>query len=322
MVKANAYGHSLTITAPALYDEGCRKFAITDCEEGAALRSIIGSDTIITVLSGIFDARDAQLAVIHHLTPTITELGQLQLLKAAGFSGHVWLKVDTGMQRLGSENIPALFQACLHSGIGITGVMSHLACADKPKHTANLQQVEQFRSVMQDLPAGTGASLLNSAGIAAMPEYGFDVVRPGIALYGSEPTNGIVLGLKPVMRLIGSVMQIRRISKSTTVSYGATYTANRDTRIAVISLGYADGLPRALSNRGFGIWQGKQLPVLGRICMDYCILDVGEHPIQTGNAIEFWGEELLANDVASSINTISYELFTQVGARVNRIAVP
>ncbi len=322
VVKANAYGHNLTITASALYDEGCREFAITDCEEGATLRGILGTDASITVLSGIFDAHDAQLAALHHLIPTITEPEQLELLDANEFSACVWLKVDTGMQRLGSANIQELFQACLHSRIDVTGVMSHLACADTPGHIANSQQVEQFRNIMQGMPPGIRASLLNSAGIAAIPEYGFDIVRPGIALYGTEPANGVVLGLKPVMQLSGRVMQIRRISKGTPVSYGATYTASRDMRLAVISLGYADGLPRALSNYGFGLWQGIKLPIIGRICMDYCMLDVGDHPVQTGNDIEFWGEELLANNVAASIDTITYELFAQIGARVNRVAVP
>lgn len=322
VVKADAYGHGLDLVAPTLYAEGCREFAITDAREGKTLRDILGPDTGITVLSGIFDSEDAKLAADEHLVPAISEIRQLELLQAAGFSGGVWLKVDTGMQRLGAENVVKLFQESRHAGMDVTGVMSHLACADTPHHVANRQQVEEFRQIMQGLPGNLRASLLNSAGMASMPEHCFDIVRPGIALYGVEPAVGVRLGLRPVMRFTGRVMQVRSVPKGTSISYGATYITPRDMRIAVVSLGYADGLPRALSNHGSGIWQGRRLPIVGRICMDYCILDTADQGVQRGDEIEFWGEDLPATKVASSIDTIAYELFTRVSSRVNRQAVP
>ncbi len=322
VIKADAYGHGLGLVAPALHAEGCREFAVTDAGEGRTLRHILGADAGITVLSGIFDAEDARMAADEHLAPVISEFGQLQLLRAAGFAGGVWLKVDTGMQRLGAENIVKLFRKCRHAGMDVTGIMSHLACADTPGHPANSRQVKEFRQILQGLPGGIRASLLNSAGMASMPEHSFDIVRPGIALYGVEPAAGIRLGLRPVMRFSGRVMQVRGVPKGTSISYGATYAADRDMRIAVVSLGYADGLPRALSNRGSGVWQGQRLPIVGRICMDYCILDAAANEVQRGDEIEFWGESLPAADVASSIDTIAYELFTRVSARVRRKAVP
>ena len=321
VVKANAYGHGLDIVAPALFDEGCREFAITDADEGASLRGLLGVDADIVILSGIFDADDAKLAASHHLIPTITETTQAELLGAAGFSGQVWIKVDTGMQRLGADNPEAMLQACAKYGLKLAGIMSHLACADTPEHPLNLEQVSCFRGVLKTMPEGTPASLLNSGGLAWMPEHAFDVVRPGIALYGTEPAEGIKLGLKPVMQLTGNVMQIRDVPKDTTISYGASYIAERDMRVAVISLGYADGLPRILSNQGCAVWQGNRLPIVGRICMDYCLLDVSSFDLACGDEVEFWGQTLTASEVASLADTITYEIFTSIGQRVHREAI-
>jgi len=321
VIKANAYGHDLELISTVLASEGCRLFAVTDAEEGRNLRQSLGRMANIVLLSGVFDGQDAEEALRSDLTPAIATEHQVHLLITAGFDGQVWLKVDTGMQRLGAEDLAHLYRTCRASGLRIAGVMSHLACADTPGHPCNSQQLKEFRRILRSVPSGTHASLLNSAGLAAMPECGFDVVRPGIALYGIEPVNGIQLGLRPVMRLTGSVMQIREVPKGATVSYGATYTADRDMRVAVICLGYADGLPRALSNHGAGIWKGRKISIAGRICMDYCILDAGSSDIHPGDAVEFWGEQMLASEVAASIGTIAYELFTQLSARVPRLAV-
>jgi len=321
VVKANAYGHDLGLISTALASEGCRQFAVTDAEEGRKLRQSIGRKADIVLLSGVFDAQDAEEAVRSDLTPVISTGYQARLLITADFDGQVWLKVDTGMQRLGAGDLARLYRTCRASGLRIAGVMSHLACADTPDHPCNSKQLKEFRRILRSVPSETHASLLNSAGLAAMPELSFDVVRPGIALYGIEPINGIQLGLRPVMRLTGSVMQIREVPKGATVSYGATYTADRDVRVAVICLGYADGLPRALSDHGAGIWKGRKIPIAGRICMDYCILAAGSSDIHPGDAVEFWGEQLLASEVAASIGTIAYELFTQVSDRVPRVAV-
>ncbi len=321
VVKANAYGHGLDIVAPALFEEGCREFAITDADEGAALRSLMGADADIIVLSGIFDADDARLATTHNLIPAITEITQIELLGAAGFSGPAWIKVDTGMQRLGADDPIAMLQACAQHGLEIAGIMSHLACADMPKHPMNLEQASRFREILKAMPEGAPASLLNSGGLACMPEHTFDVVRPGIALYGAEPAEGIGLGLKPVMQLTASIMQIRDVPKGTAISYGASYLAGENMRIAVVSLGYADGLPRILSNQGCAVWQGNRLPIVGRVCMDYCLLDVSGHGLACGDEVEFWGEAINASEVADVAATITYELFTGVGQRVHREAV-
>ncbi len=321
VVKADAYGHGLAIVAPVLHKAGCRLFAVTDAAEGAELRRILGDEADIVALSGIFDADDAACCVRHHLTPVLTERWQLDMLRQASFSGRVWLKVDTGMRRLGCENLSALAEACRRAGLGIAGVMSHLACADEPEHPLNRMQLKTFGKILASLPEPLPASLLNSAGLAIMPDAAMDIVRPGIALYGVEPVNDHPLGLQPVMQLTSRIMQVRSIRKGESVSYGATFIAPRDMRIAVAALGYADGLPRLLSNRGSALLLGDQpvrLPIAGRVCMDYCLLDVGDSTVHAGDEVEFWGNSLPASEVAAQAETIAYELFTGVGARVLR----
>jgi len=321
VIKADAYGHGLHLIAPALLEEGCRCFAVTDAVEGKCLRRIVGEQADIVLLSGIFDAGDAELCRKQKLTPTLTEAWQARLLNTAGFHGKAWLKVDTGMHRLGTENASLLFADCTNQGIGIAGLMSHLACADEPAHSLNAQQASCFEDIADSLPVDTPKSLLNSAGLVSMPQYAFDVVRPGIALYGAEPLGNEPLGLKPVMRLCGGIIQIRQVRQGESISYGASFTAAHDMRIATVAMGYADGLPRALSNCGHACGDGALLPIVGRVCMDYCLLDVSQSNLSTGAEVEFWGARLAANRVARNAGSIAYELFTGIGQRVVRQAI-
>ncbi len=322
IVKADAYGHGLDLIAPALLDAGCRSFGVTDACEGARLRRLLGAESAeITPLSGLFDHKDAQLALSEQLTPAVTSPTELARLQAAGFRGSVWIKIDSGMNRLGAADPAALISRCRACGIGIRGIMSHLACADTPAHPLNRQQASRFSALRQAAGAEQlPASLLNSAGLIAMPDQRLDVARPGIALYGSEPVADQPIGVEPVMTLTGAVMQICDIPVGAQISYGAAFTATRNMRIAVVALGYADGVPRALSNRGHVWFGGVRLPVVGRVCMDYTIIDVTDSEICPGDAVEFWGQHIRADDLARVLDTISYTLFTGVGARVRRIA--
>jgi alanine racemase len=323
IVKANAYGHGLNLVAPTLYEEGCRNFGISDAKEGEYLRDLLNNEdgqnnAEIALLSGIFDIEDALLACSKHLTPVITEQTQVTLLHKAGFQGSIWIKVNSGMNRLGAADPKSLYNECLQLGLKVRGIMSHLACADTPEHPQNQLQARAFSQICKDIKARTRKSLLNSGGIITLPEYALDVVRPGIALYGSEPVLNRPMGLKPVMSLSGKIMQIRDISAGETVSYGASFTAAKAMRIAVISLGYADGVPRALSDCGFVSCNGQKLPITGRVCMDYTMVDATNTEINNGDTVEFWGNSLLADDVATKLDTISYTLFTGVGERVKR----
>jgi len=322
VVKAEAYGHGLDIVAPALHAEHCLDFAVTDAAEGARLREILPDDKVsIVLLSGVFDSEDATAAADLGLNPVISDDWQLELLREARFSGQAWLKVETGMHRLGTHDAVALYGKMRKAGIGIAGIMSHLACADTPDHPLNAAQLEAFARIHTQLGNNLPASLLNSAGIAAMAEHHGDVVRPGIALYGVEPVPSMRLGLRPVMRLCSRIMAMHELTPGDSVSYGATYTAAKAERIAVVAAGYGDGLPRSLSNTGCAVWQRQRLAIIGRVCMDYCMVDMENNMPDIGDAIEFWGENLLAGKVAKQAGTIAYELFTGVGMRVPRQAV-
>lgn len=323
VVKANAYGHEQYLVAPTLFEEGCRSFAVTDAREGEELRAIIGEHDSceISLLSGLFSQDDANCCVSHRLTPVITEAFQIELLKRAGYNDNIWLKFDSGMNRLGAADPAGLFSLANEAGLRIRGFMSHLACADEPDHPMNRMQVGRFATTCDLIDPHTPKSLLNSAGIVSMPEHAFDVVRPGIALYGAEPIPDQPIGLKPVMRLTGEVLQVRKVRAGETISYGATFTANNNMQIAVVGIGYADGIPRPLSNRGSVCIGEEKHAITGRVCMDYTMVNVTGSATKRGDLVEFWGEQILANNVAAEINTISYTLFTGVGERVRRVAV-
>ena len=320
VVKADAYGHGLSLVVPTLAEAGCRQFAVTDAAEGARVRGMLADEAAEVVpLSGIFDMQDAKIVTANHLTPTIFDMEQLQYLIDSGFHGALWVKVDTGMNRLGVNQLDALLERCECAGVAVRGVMSHLACADTPEHPLNVQQVERFAELHSAQKTHLSASLLNSAGLVTLPGAMYDVVRPGIALYGAEPVADRPIGLKPVMQFGGAVMQVRDIRCGESVSYGASFVAEQAMKIAVVSVGYGDGLPRALSGCGYGCFAGTKLPIIGRVCMDYTMVDVSHVDIHPGDRVEFWGGELLANEVAEMAATISYTLFTGVSGRVQRL---
>ncbi|MDX8387241.1 MAG: alanine racemase [Ghiorsea sp.] len=321
VVKANAYGHGLNAAAKTLYQEGCTSFAVTDAEEGVQLRSTLTNPACkILLLSGLFDANDALLSIRHHLTPVITKARQLQYLIDAQFQDEVWLKVDTGMNRIGATNLDALIKLVKSSPVQLAGIMSHLACADIPEHPLNRLQFKAFENI-QKRHTSTAYSLLNSAGIIANPEAKYDAVRPGIALYGIEPIPSRPLGLKPVMQLTAEVLQVLPIQVGDSVSYGATWTAKEPAHVAVVGLGYGDGLPRLLSNLGEALHHSGHLPIIGRVCMDYCLLAVDSDKVKEGDKVTFFGFKdgaPLAYNVANQCQTITYEIFTGISPRVTR----
>ncbi|MDQ6967930.1 MAG: alanine racemase [Mariprofundaceae bacterium] len=321
VVKADAYGHGLKCISQILQQAGCDYFAVTDAAEGAQLRRYLGEKAHIILLSGLFESIEASVCETHRLTPVVTDEKHIRWLHNQGFTGKVWLKVDTGMQRLGAENPEEIIQSCHQHHIALAGIMSHLACADTPEHPLNSLQADAFYQLHQDIAPHLPASLLNSAGLIALPQHKHDMIRPGIALYGAEPIPHEPMGLKPVMQLSGQVMQIRHVEQGSTLSYGASYTAKKDMTIALISLGYGDGLPRALSNQGYAEFQGQHLPIVGRICMDYCLLDVTNKTVNIDDAVTFWGETLSPNTVANLLDTIPYTLMTGINQRVHRIPI-
>lgn len=319
VIKANAYGHGLIPVGQTLYHEGCRNFAVTDAEEGLRLRTKMETDANIIVLSGLFDQNDALLCQQHQLTPVISEPAQLQYLLDANFIGKAWIKVDTGMRRIGASNLNSFVKQVQNSPVHLAGIMSHLACADTPEHPLNQTQIEAFKHI-QHTTNVAAYSLLNSAGTITFANEVTGSVRPGIALYGVEPIPTRPIGLKPVMQLSSKVLQVRAIQAGESVSYGATWSAKKDMHVAVVALGYADGLPRALSNQGEALHASGKLPLVGRICMDYCLVAASEKQVHAGDEVIFFGFDgaPYVDNVAKQCQSVAYEIFTGISPRVTR----
>ena len=325
VVKADAYGHGLALVAPALWQAGCRLFAVTDCAEAARLLAILDeaaagrAEVQVVALSGAMDDEDARLATADaRIAPAVYDGAGLARLARAGFAGEMWIKAETGMHRLGAEDPAALIAEARARGLRAGVLFSHLACATMPAHPhaeAQIAAMQAWRSL------GLARSLANSAALALYPEARLDIVRPGIALYGAEPSEAARLGVAPVMRFEAAALQVRALQPGDAVSYDASFVAPKPMRVAVIAAGYADGVPRALSNRGHVLWRGKRLAIVGRVCMDYTIVDCTDAPdFGAGAWVSFWGEEALrAEEVANAAGTIAYEIFTGVGARVRRM---
>jgi alanine racemase len=245
---------------------------------------------------------------------------------ASGWRGGAALHIDTGMNRLGLSFEEATALAREPDALsGTTMLMSHLACAERPEHPLNAKQLAGFRELRAMFP-GITASLANSSGIFLGPDAHHDLVRPGLALYGANPTPEHLNPMQPVLELRGRIIQLRTVAKDETVGYGATFTTRRRTRLAVVSIGYADGLLRAASGRddhagAEAIVAGHPCPVAGAISMDLLALDVTDLPVgtpQRGDLVTFIGDGIGIDDLAARAGTIGYEILTSLGQRYVR----
>lgn len=330
MVKADAYGHGARLVAETLATADGVGVAIL--AEALALRAA-GIRQPITVLEGVFTAEEMAEAVRHDLTVIVHQEAQLRLLEAvpAATPVDVWLKLDSGMHRLGvdPEHVPAAYRRLRTlPGVRSVGLMTHFATADEPDSLQTRQQIAVFRSLQRAIEQETGNavpdSLANSAAILAWPEAQGSWVRPGIMLYGGSPfadRSAASLGLRPVMTLQSRLIAVREIKAGEPVGYGATWEAPRDTRIGVVGIGYGDGYPRHAANGTPVLVNGARVPLAGRVSMDMITVDLGNLPAAVGDPCVLWGEGLAADEVAAHAGTISYELFCKVTARVQRMLI-
>lgn len=333
-VKADAYGHGLLPIARRLAADGVNWFGVATVKEALELRAggITGG---ALVLSPVRDPTEIAAAAAAGVTLTVTDEASLSPLLAANLPGtlSVQLKLDTGMGRLGSPATSATAVAASVAragGLQLEGVYTHFASADEADTTTTELQLELFHAALTELEAaGLNPPLVhaaNSAGIIAYPSAQFSMVRAGIVLYGHHPSAWIAARgpqLRQVMRLEAPVTFVKRVSEGTAVSYGGTWRAPHATTIATVRLGYADGYRRALGGVAWAGVRGQRCPVVGRVCMDQLMIDLGElSTVQPGERVTLWGEGgPSASELASSIGTISYELLTGVGARVARVYV-
>lgn len=326
-VKADAYGLGLAPIAKTLYQNNARHFYVTHPAEGAALRALLPDPNVhIYMLHGMIDG-GAEDALHHRLTPVLNGFSDVEewagAAKRLGKKLPVVLHLDTGMNRLGlgAGEVEKLSRnSDLLSALDLRYVMSHLACADLPDHPKNKEQLEKFKAARARLNLPSPASFANSGGIFLGADYHFDQVRPGAALYGIHFTEHGKGTMRPVVSLAARILQIRTIDNKESLGYGATYSVARPSKIATVSVGYADGYLRALSGRGHLFVKGIKCQVLGRVSMDCIMIDVTDMPEtpKVGDWAEIMGPHQTADDVAAAAGTIGYEILTALGARAER----
>jgi len=330
VVKADAYGLGMVQAAPSLARAGCTTFFVATLAEAKALRRLLPG-AIIYVFGGLMPGTAEQFHQ-HDLHPVLNSAEEIREWAAFSSSKGEQLPcavhIDSGMNRLGlsEQDVDAIAHAGdLWSAVKLALVMSHLACADEPKHPKSEAQLKAFDRLRARLPKAL-ASLANSAGILLGPAYAYDLVRPGIALYGGKPHRQGNNPFQPVVHLKGRILQVRNVAAGETVGYGATRTLKRSSRIAIVSVGYADGLFRSLSTNdgeeGLVVYIGAHAaPILGRVSMDLITVDVTlipEGPSRRGEWVELIGPNVAVQELAARAGTIDYEVLTNLGRRAYR----
>ncbi|MDD3445177.1 MAG: alanine racemase [Zavarzinia sp.] len=326
-VKGDGYGLGAAKVAPALHAAGCRTFFVAHLGEALALRPLLSRDAAIFVLHGIPPGCAGEFTGAG-ITPVLNSLGDVAVWAAAardaGRKLPAALHVDTGMCRMGlPEDEIALLAAdpTLLDGIELSFVMSHLACADDRANPMTARQRERLIETAARIHHRGALALANSAGVLWGADYHFDLVRPGIALYGGNPIPGEPCPVLPVVRLEAGILQVRDIDRPESVGYGAVHKVERPTRVATVAVGYADGYLRAAGNRGHALVAGREVAILGRISMDLMTIDVTDVPPDTcrpGMPVTLIGDALTIDRVAATMDTVSYELLTRLGRRFAR----
>jgi alanine racemase len=334
IVKANAYGHGLVPVALHLQAQGIEQLGVAFLEEGVALRQA-GITIPILVLGGIFGPQVAQF-ITHDLEITVSSLDKLHQVEAAaqalGRKAVIHLKIDTGMERIGVHSYsaaPFIEAAVASQWCVLKGIYSHLACADDPQSPMTALQLERFLEACAHITR-IGAPmplrhLANSGGVLHFPGTHLDMVRPGILLYGvlPDPASLAAVDVKPALSLVSQVVYFKVVKAGNPVSYGATWAPAMDTRVVTIPIGYGDGYPRALSSRGEVLIRGRRYPIVGRICMDQFMVDIGRDSAWNEDEVVLIGSQgeaaIPVEALASTAGTIPYEILTGLNQRIPRV---
>jgi alanine racemase len=326
-IKGDAYGLGVKPVAKTLWSAGCRSFYVARPDEGETLRTILPR-AAITILDGLYGGEAAYYRK-HKLVPALTTLSQLRDWAKNGKGEPCTLHVDTGINRAGlqpSEWLAFTGDDKLLRTLNIRMLMSHLACGDDNQSPMNQQQLDRFRAIHAGVPH-LQASLANSPGIFLGKQFHFNEVRPGVALYGGNPTPYQKNPMKAVATLEARILQIRNIQAGDSVGYSATWTATRPSRVAIIAAGYADGIARKLSSQQPNgpaqvYLAGQRCPIVGRVSMDMMTIDVTDVPerkLAKATHAELFGKNISVDEAASWAGTISYELLTHLGKRYARV---
>jgi alanine racemase len=333
IVKANAYGHGLVPVSLHLQAQGVEQLGVAFVEEGVALRQA-GVTVPILVMGGIFGPQVKQF-IAHDLEITVSSLDKLRQVEAAaqalGRKAVIHLKIDTGMERIGVHSYsarPFVEAAVASTWCVLKGIYSHLACADDPASPMTLQQLERFLEACAYIER-IGAPmpvrhLANSGGVLHFPATWLDMVRPGILLYGvqPDPASQRSVDVRPVMSLVSQVVYFKVVKAGNPVSYGATWSPEHDTRVVTIPIGYGDGYPRSLSSRGSVLIRGARYPIVGRICMDQFMVDIGQDSAWNEDEVVLIGTQdgnrISAEELAQQAGTIPYEILVGLNERIPR----
>src|SRR5215469_215900 len=326
VVKGDAYGLGVKKVASALAMVGCRRFFVATIEEGITLRGALPEQSEIAVLNGLLPGCTEDFTE-HRLIPVLNDPGQIAEWRSAVAQrdgGPAMLHYDTGMARLGltaREFDDVADDLRKPDPIRWRGLVSHLACSDEPEHPLNEIQLDRFTAARRRVPH-LDASIAASSGLFLGPEYHFDFVRPGAALYGVNPQPGRPNPMRQVVRLKGRILQVREVDRGQSVGYGATHIMDVPGRLATVPVGYADGWLRSLSHRGSGSLGGKRVPLLGRVSMDLVVFDVSSVDpvfVRPGNFIDLLDDEYGVDAAAADAATIGYEILTCLGRRYHRV---
>jgi alanine racemase len=333
IVKANAYGHGLVPVGLHLQARGVEQLGVAFVEEGIALRNA-GVTVPILVLGGIFGPQVAHF-IANDLETTVSSIDKLRQVEAAaqamGHKAVIHLKIDTGMERVGvhSYSCQPFIEAALSSRwCELKGIYSHLACADDPASPMTSQQLERFLDACAHIErAGAPMPLrhlANSGGVLHFPDTYLDMVRPGILMYGvlPDPASQATINVQPALSLVSQVVYFKVVKAGHPVSYGATWAPDADTRVVTIPIGYGDGYPRSLSSCGQVLIRGKQHPLVGRVCMDQFMVDIGGDSAWNEDEVILIGHQddatLTTEDLALAAGTIPYEILTGLNERIPR----
>lgn len=326
MVKADGYGLGAYAIAPALQAAGCRHFFVALLDEALAIRDSVPG-AMLAVLGGPLPGTERDY-LGHDITPVLGSLGEIDawtnLARDVGRALPAILHVDTGMSRLGLEarELAVLRQDHARlAGIELRYVMTHLVASEEPDHALNQHQLHRFAEACAGLPPAP-RSFANSSGIFLGAHWGSDLARPGAALYGLNPTPGAPNPMRSTVRLIARVLAVRDVGPGDSVGYNATWRAARQSRIATAAIGYADGLHRSLSNRGRAFFDGRPVPLVGRVSMDLTTFDVTDIQLEPGAWLELIGPSQSADDIASAAGTNGYEMLSSLGHRFHRRYLP
>jgi alanine racemase len=335
VIKADGYGHGALYIAQTLLDHGADRFAVATLSEAIQLKNNFRTTEIMVL--GYTPNELIDGAIENGIIQTVFSFEQAKAFSLRAFSLSrtlkIHIKLDTGMRRIGmsisEETINEILEMSTLPNLEIEGIFTHFAVADEIDKTFTIEQVKRFKSIVEALEK-KGLSIpikhvSNSAAIIDCPEYNFDMVRAGIMLYGLYPSpdvNKKTVDLKEAMSLKANVAQVKTIQKGEGVSYGHKYVAPTDTQIATIPIGYADGFTRGLTFKAKGIVKGQIKPVVGRICMDQCMIEVDGLELRTGDTITLFGEAdgktISIDDYAEMLGTINYEIVCMMGKRIPR----